>query len=169
MTINQAIWNVISTQYKKDMAVGALEMVKAEGYTVTYRGYGEWWEVINPKTNKSVSVRVSKNGYNAYVELNKSYRIKNWQESKIDFKGYLDKPFNREWYVAISGLDYEPTRNKYSRLTNARWSVKYETERVERLKKEIASKQKDLENAIRAMVKDEIELTAVKRELGLIK
>lgn len=166
MTINEAIFNVITTQRKKDMKSGAFDMVKKAGYQVTYRGGGQWWEVRNSETYKCVYARLNYR-QELIIEIgNKSKKLASLDTSPINFDAYLNKPINRAYYSACS-LCYQPTKDKYSRLVSARDWVRYYTENAEKAKKEIASKIKDLEYATARRASEEAELKAIRKEYGL--
>ena len=172
MTINAAIWEVIKTKRKKDMIAGAFEMVKKAGYEVRYRGSGEYWEVRSPITYKCVYVHISQSYYGRdYVSTgNRNVYIKTWDFCPIDFEKYLNTPINKEYY-SLKGwrCEYAPTKHKYDRLTDSRWSVKYKRETVEKLKKEITSKQKELEETIKDLANRERDLKELRMKYRLIK
>lgn len=170
MTLNEAIWHVISTQRKKDMAAGAFDMVKKGGYEVRYRGGGEWWEVRHPLTCKAVYIRVSTGYYGCYfLEIgNRSIKIENWDGCKVNFVGYLMKPINRDYWASLN-CKYEPTKEKYERLRYAKWNVSYYTKDIEKIKKELASKQRELEYAIEHKAEYEHKLNDIKKEYRLKK
>ena len=143
MELNEAILNVITTMRKKDMKAGAFETVKKAGYTVTYRGGGAFWEVENPKTYKSVYFTPSKSYYhNDKIRFSSGHDVKAENANKIDFANYLDTPINSAYYRRC---EYEPTKIKIERIRSARWYIKYHSEGIEKTKKELASKLKDLE------------------------
>lgn len=167
MTINEAIYNVITTQRKKDMEPGAVDMVKKAGYEVTYIGDGKWWQVRSPETYKSVYARLNYR-QELIIEIgNKSKKIDSLDASPINFEAYLNKPINKEYYRAKS-LQYQPTKDKYSRLKDARYWVAYYTKQAETHKKEIESKVKDLEYAVSNKAREESELKALRKKFGLI-
>lgn len=170
MTLNEAIWHVISTQRKKDMIAGAFDTVKKAGYEIRYRGSGEWWEVRQPETYKVVYIRVSTGYYGrAYLEIgNRSIRIENWDECKVDFVGYLNKPINRDYWRNLN-YRYEPTKEKYERLRSAKWNLGYHTRNIEKIKKELASKQHELEYEIERKAEYEHKLNDIKKEYKLKK
>lgn len=168
MTINEAIYNVITTQRKKDMKPGAVDMVKKAGYEVTYIGDGRWWQVRSPKTYKAVYARLNYRE-ELIIEIgNKSKKIDSLDASPINFEAYLNKPINKEYYKALD-LRYHPTKDKYRRLTDCRYWVAYYTKEAEKYKKEIESKVKDLEYAVSNKAREESELKALRKKYGLIK
>ncbi len=168
MTINEAIYNVITTQRKKDMKPGAVDMVKKAGYEVTYIGEGRWWQVRSPKTYKSVYARLNYR-QELIIEIgNKSKKIDSLDASPINFEAYLNKPINKEYYRAES-LQYHPTKDKYSRLADVRYWVNYYMKQAEKHKKEIESIIKDLEYAVANKAREESELKELRKKFGLTK
>lgn len=168
MELNKAILNVITTMRKKDMLDGAFDTVKKAGYNVRYRGDGAFWEIENPETYKLVYFKHAKSYYSRdFIVLNGDNIIYNGAENcPIDFTNYLNKPINKEYYRVHK---YQPTRDKYEILKNARYWTKYETEKTEKIKKEIASKQKELEQSIVSRCKEENRLKEIRKQYGLIK
>ena len=167
MELNEAILNVITTMRKKDMIVGAFDTVKKAGYIVTYRGGGAFWEVEHPKTYKRVYFTPSKSYYqNDKIRFSNGHDVKAENANKIDFVNYLNTPINSAFYRRY---EYEPTKAKIERLDSARWYIKYHTERIEKIKKELASKLKDLEYHAGCLANEETELKNIKKEYKLIK
>ena len=170
MTLNEAIWHVITTQRKKDMTEGVFDRVKKAGYEVRYRGGGEWWEVRHPITRKAVYIRVSTGYYGrSYLEIgNRSIKIENWDGCKVDFVGYLMKPINLDYWANLN-YRYEPTKDKYERLRSLKWNLGYHTREIEKVRRELASKQKELEYEIERKAEYEHRLNDIKKEYKLIK
>lgn len=168
MELNEAIYKVISTQFKKDMG-DALKIVEGAGYKVSK--WDSRFYVKNEKTGRELCLRDTYRGYavhgNGYVKCKF-----NWDKTcSMDLVGYLEKPFNNEWYkVQAMQSDWRSaTWYKWDRLKTAKWNIRYETDVIEKTKKEIAKLQQNLENAIREQIRYEQNLIAVRKELGLNK
>ena len=168
MDINEAIYKVMSTQFKKDMGE-ALKVVEEAGYTVSK--WDSRFYVKNPKTGRELCLRDTYKGY--AVHGNGHVKCKfNWGKTcSMDLVGYLEKPFNNEWYkVQAMQSDWRSaTWYKWDRLRSAKWYIKYEKESIEKTKKKIAQLQQELEDAIRSQIRYEQNLVEVRKDLGLVK
>lgn len=171
MTINEAIYKVLMTQFKKDIGAEALTLIKEAGYEI-FKDNGNF-NIKNPKTGRYVYI--GSNSYNLKVctygaGFNRYYPIGYKPENcKFDFAGYLEKPLNTEWYSRYIWANYHPTEDRYRTLYNARNTVRYEIEHIARIKKQISDLQADLERSLEYKIKKEISLKDTRRELGLIK
>ena len=168
MELNEAIFKVMNTQFKKDMGE-ALKIVEGAGYKVSK--WDSRFYVKNEKTGRELCLRDTYKGYavhgNGYVKCKF-----NWDKTCLmDLVAYLEKPFNTDWYKAQAmRSDWRsPTYYKCYRLKNAKHDISYEKNAIEDIKKEITKLQRRLESAIRAQVRYEQNLIEVRKELGLAK
>ena len=168
MELNEAIYKVISTQFKKDMGE-ALKIVEGAGYKVSK--WDSRFYVKNEKTGRELCLRNTYNGYavhgNGYVKCKF-----NWDKTcPMDLVAYLEKPFNDEWYkVQAMRSDWRsPTYYKCHRLKDAKWYIEYKKNDIKNINNEITKLQQRLEEAIRSQVKYEQNLVNIRKELGLAK
>lgn len=168
MTLNEAIYKVISTQFKKDMG-GALTIVEQAGYKVTK--WDRRFYVKNEKTDREVCLREGYKGYTVVGNGYDKHRIPWDGVCRMDLVGYLEKPLNRDWYsIQAKRADWRsPTFYKWIRLKDARYAVSSRTKEIAVIKKQIARLQEDLEATVVDKIKSEQELVAVRKDLGLIK
>ena len=172
MTINEAIAKVMQTQFKKDMGE-ALEIVEAAGFVV--RKIDGGYEVFNPETKRELFIGGRKRGYRVYVytgtyngrRVDVDYR--NPLLTKIDYEGFLRKPYNHDWYKVVSKAQEwrSETRQKYERLQDAKNFVKWEKVDIERTKKKIEELQKELFDDMRRELEAEKRLESIRKELNL--
>ena len=168
MNLNEAIYEVIRTQFKKDMGE-ALKIVEGAGYEVT-KWDGRFY-VRNKKLNKDVCIREGHRGFkivgNGYDKCKFG-----WDDvCRMDFVGYLNKPSNTEWY-AVQALRNDwrsPTFYKYMRLRDARGAVEYNRKEIGRLRKQIADLHATLDKCVADRAERAQKLLNVRKELGLIK
>ena len=170
--INEAIYTVLTTQYKKD-AKEAHSAVEAEGYEV-YKFNGSWW-IHNSETGRKLYLQSSRNGYSRYIEGNGNGRHRKNQLSyrefpKFDFVGFLDKPLNTEW-AEMHSYRHGENRFKQSKeaLDSARWMVTYHNGHIDDIQKELADLQKQLIYHTEQKVKAEQKLVETRKNLGLLK
>lgn len=168
MTLNEAIYKVISTQFKKDMG-GALAIVEQAGYKVT-KWDGRFY-VKNEKTGREVCLR---EGYKGYTVVGNGYdKCKfSWDGiCRMDLVGYLEKPFNREWYkVQAMRSDWKsPTIYKWERLRNATYLVNCSVRDIEEIKRKIAELTNKLEYDATHLAERKQDLVTIRKDLGLIK
>lgn len=171
MTINAAIYRVLTTQFKKDIGEEALTMIKEAGYEF-FKNNGRF-HIKNPATERYVYISEGYRGLkiNTYaVGFSRYYNISYHPEKcKFDFAGYLEKPLNSEYYTRYEWGNFKPTAEKFRTLSNARNNVDYEQRAIIRVKKQIADLQAQLERGIRYKVKYELELENTRKKLGLIR
>ena len=169
MNLNEAIYKVIKTQFKKDMGE-ALRLVEEAGYRVSK--WDSRFYVKNERTNREVCLRESYFG-NCIISGNGYEKCKFHPDEvcRFDFIGYLEKPHNLAWYdIEAKKNDWRsPTWYKYDRLRSIRNSIKYAEDSINTRRKQIADLQRSLENDIEYRVKREQQLVEVRKELRLIK
>lgn len=170
MTVNEAIYRVITTQFKKDMRE-AVEVVEREGYKVEKIEGG--YKVRNPETRREVYISGNRYGYRrciAYGVWN-TKRI-NFEDHgaafcKFDFVGNLNKELNYDWYNRREWMGFQPTREKYQKLYDVKHSIEWKKRDIEGTKKKMMELQKDLERYLRWQIEDEMRLRDLRRELKL--
>lgn len=178
MTLNEAVFRVITTQFKKNMG-GADKVVEEAGYRVM-------------KTDGRFAVRtVRENGRCRDIEFGEAYRgykLIAWNGhrqrvyryntiddlKKFNFEGFLTAPINVA-YADAEALNeyryggYTETQRKMGRLRDAKSSIRYRADDIEKYKKQIAELQEKIEDAIRRQVQYEVDLRNIRKEYGLIK
>ena len=174
--LNEAIWTVLTTQFKKE-AKEAFKTVKENGYEVYKNGCGTW-TVHNPHTRRSIHIEYGR--YYRRTTLFHGYyttQSRTWKDAteervvatKFDFVNCLKTYQNDEYYRTVNKDDRSTAKKKYERLTGAKWSVKYENDRIAKIQADIAKLQAELIKATENKVKDEMTLKQVRQELGLVK
>lgn len=175
MTLNEAIFGVLCTQFKKDMDKEALKMIEDAGYEI-HKGSGCYY-IKNPVTKREIYVKYSYYG---------NYRINfNWyrQEARFeigngcpfDFVNCLNKPINTMWYNLGRVSEYRPTLDKYEKIKRARWDVNYHkrevenivNEKLQKLYKQIEELTKDVQYHTERRVEAQEELDELKKSFGL--
>lgn len=164
MTLNQAIYKVITTQYKKDMGED-LEIVKDAGFEV--RKITGGWEVYNPETRRSVWV--SYNNYKTYIRYGWNKRVE--ISFHFDFENNLRTPHNLDWeYVREQRRDWRgETKKKMERLHDAKWTIGWRKKDIENTKKKIEELQRELMRQMRSEIDAESRLDDLRKELKLKK
>ena len=165
--VNKAILQIISYKFKNECPE-AHKLVQAAGYEV-YKRDG-WFVVRNFTTSKRVyrndfGLKYSKfSGYDEYID----------NPDKFDFIGYLEKPFNREFYR--QQFDYFQNRatEQYSRLRDKKRQIKWaqrdldETlEEIEKLQAKVAELQQSLVTRSQAVCIAKDNYAKYRDELGL--
>lgn len=164
MTINDAIYAVITTKFKKDMKE-AKKVVRGAGYTIT-KCYGSYWTVNNPVTGKYVYLSNDEYYYKTFDIRGKRIKVKRGEDCKIDFRAALDKPINKEW-EALRWIERRPTKKKYERLNSAKYSLRWRKQELAETQKKIAELQARLIRETRSIVEAENKVSEVRNELGL--
>lgn len=168
--LNKAIY-VVLTQLKRD-AKEAHKVVKQAGYVIE-KGRSSYI-VSNPETKRSIYIGDAYGRGNLCV-VHGWYKVhrsvfKGSGECKFDFVGCLEKPMNTVYWNS-GEYSYNGNRSKayvrYDELKSARWSVKYEADRIAEYEKQIKELQDKLMKATEQKVRDEFKLAEVRKELGL--
>ena len=165
MTLTEAIYKVITTRFKKDMGE-AKKIVRGAGYIIEKDYCNNGFSVYNPTTGRRVSARLRYGEVTItrdYGYQNKRYKI---GECKFDFVSFLNKPRNTE-YREMCNISKRPTKEKYRRLSDAKYSITWRKRDIENTKKEIAKLQESLLTASRYLYESEARANNVRRELGL--
>ena len=164
--INEAIYKVITTQYKKD-AKEAHEIVKAAGYEI-YK-YDGHYRVSSRETGKEAYI-----GWNYYH----GYRIclrgttkmfENNEPCPVDFVNYLETPINRD-YISLTYKRtdrYSAAVGRYKQIRWERKSAKDYNDKIEEIKKKIADLNESIVYYARAQLKAEQRADELKKEFGL--
>ena len=164
--LNNAIYTVLTTQFKK-YAKDAHRAVKEAGYTIDkWCGY---YHVKNEATGRCLSVETSDGWYRRtyYVRgCRKMATFENYEKlMKFDFVGCLEKSLNADYYQTNKA--YHPTLDKYNRLKDAKFYVKYRNNDIEKLKKEIEKLQGQINEYTQWVRRDEKRLSDIRKEYGL--
>lgn len=170
--LNEAIYTVITTQYKKD-AKEAHEMVSAFGYGI-YK-YDGRFRVCNKATSKVVYVCSQSYSYrrfdlgNRVAEQTKDKNSICFNPCRVDFVGYLDKPFNREYYDMRNKSHRRHSRavSKFHDLKDAKWDIKYYGDKINEIKSQIAHLEDDMLHYARRQMDSEQSLRRLRREYHL--
>lgn len=166
MTLNEAIYIVLTTQYKKD-AREAHKIVESAGYTINKNnGY---FEVYNPKLNKCVCITRNFYSYKHHCGmLNVWCGIKACEMTyekleKINFVGMLNTPINHEYYRELKWKKIN--QNRRNELTDCKWNIKYYNNKIDDIKHKIESAQEDLIVAVERKTKAIQRLEKVKETI----
>lgn len=167
MTLNEAIYEVLTTQFKKD-AKEAHKMLTDYGYEV--KKYCGRWYVKNPTTQKEISAFYNDWRYSWFFCYGYDKRIP--MNRKIDFVNCLNTPINKNVY------NYSFYINNFQRnadkLKSAKRSITYEEKRINEIKAEVQSLTERI-NVLQDRLVDATEekgrrvrrLAEVRKELGL--
>lgn len=170
--LNNAIYTVITTQYKKD-AKEAHDLVTAYGYSVSK--YDGRFRVISKSTGKAVYVcfqsyicRRFSLGYNTADQERNMRSSVEYKPCRIDFVNFLEKPFNKTWYDMTS---YYPRHSravsKFREIKDVKWDIKYYGDKMNELKGQIARLEDEMISYSRRQVIAEENLRRKKREYHL--
>ena len=178
MTINEAVYKVIATQFKKNMD-GADKVVEEAGYRVmktegrfavrTVRDNGRCRDIEFGETYKGYKL-IAWNGNRQRI-----YKYKTIDDlKKFDFEGFLTAPINVEYAEAEALNDYRyggfnETQRKMSRVRDAKAYIRYKADDIAKYKKQMLELQEKIEDAIRRQVQYENDLKNIRKEYGLIK
>lgn len=178
MTLNEAVYRVITTQFKKNMD-GADKVVEEAGYRViktdgrfavrTVRNNGRCRDIEFGETSRGYKL-IAWNG-----DMQRVYRYATLDElKKFNFEAFLNAPINVA-YAEARVLDeyrfggYTDTQRKMGRLRDVKAYIRYKVDDIEKYKKQIADLQEKIEDAIRRQVQYEGDLRNLRKEYGLIK
>jgi len=166
MTLNEAIYKVMTTQYKKD-AKEEHKMVEAAGYEI-YKSDGSF-TVRNEETHRELCIDY-KGYYSVLYTRARSIRFNRYDGLKFDFVGYLLKPtkdindfLDRDGYYK----DRSKALQKYHRLERAKHHVEYEKNQFEEIKRRIASLQNELARTARFVAQAEADVNETRVKIGL--
>ena len=168
--LNEAIYTVITTQYKKD-AKQAHEMVSAFGYGISkYDGH---YRVTSKETGKAVYVCFESYRYRRFsLGNNTKDQHKGtigYGHCPIDFVGYLAKPYNKVY----EDLKYSRRNRRsqaiknYGQLKDTRWDIKYHEDEIEKIKAQIDKLENEIIYHARRQAFYEDQLRQQRRELHL--
>lgn len=163
--INEAIFTVLTTQYKKD-AQDAFNLVKEAGYK--YFKEGGRFEVYNPETERRIWVVENRWGISVHtgMYMRQVTRFKHEADMKVmDFVNCLEKPENTEFYrVVPEGKAVEVYESKIKmprRMVNSyEEDIKSYREHIEKLQQKIIY-------AAQRKAEYEMKIREAKRELGI--
>lgn len=165
--LNDAIYTVITTQYKKD-AKEAHALVTAYGYSIWK--YNGCYHVANNETHKSVQARSGWRYTTIYLDsVHSQYvRLKDDQECKVDFVGFLTKPKNYEYWSRPTTEESGTALDKYDNISHAKYMSNSYAEDIEKAKTKIESLLKDIERYTEMKVRYELDLAKLRVEYGLV-
>ena len=170
--LNNAIYTVITTQYKKD-AKEAHDLVNSYGYSISK--YDDRYRVISKNTGKAVYVCFQSYMTRRFSLGNKTAdQTRNMRSSvefnpcRIDFVNYLEKPFNKTWYDMTG---YYPRHSravkKFRELKDAKWNIEYYGGKIDEIKAKIASLEDEIVYHARHQKDCEEKLRRLRREYHL--
>ena len=171
MTLNKAMEMVLRTQFKKQVKE-AHKIIEEAGYTINkIQGC---YEITNPTTGRFIYIR--HNGYRSTI----SHGIYNSQQrmikseadyQKFDYAGCLNKPINKDYYEQIRNEEYSAYHKSEAmqKLKSAKWSLKYEEDRIARIQKEVEKLNQELIRAAMAKARAIDKLNEVRKDIGLRK
>ena len=165
--LNEAIFTVLTTQYKKD-AKDAFNLVDEAGYKyIKYRGR---FEVYNPETNRRIYVTEGfrKNYYTVHTGLymRQTTHFKREADIKVmDFVNCLEKPVNTEFYREVpegkaAGIYYNRIKSKRNMVKSYEDDIKSYQEQIEKLQQKIIY-------AAQKKAEYEMNIREAKKELGI--
>lgn len=168
--VNDAIYDVITKQFKKDCKE-AHQLVEDAGYRIVKIEGG--WKVSNPETGKYVFVRTY-NWYRRGYEICRNttfgklaYANEVKADCKFDFVGCLDcerQPLRENWSRFPN-----KALEQWDRLSDAKWRINWRKKSLKETEEKIEQLQKDLIRYAREIANAENDLKAVRNELGLAK
>lgn len=168
MTLNEAIYTVLTTQYKKD-AKEAHKIVENAGYTIN-KCSGHF-EVTNPKNNRYVRINRDYYSYRYHCGManvwcgTRCSEMRYERLERIDYVNLLNTSYNKEYYRKPKWK--VTNQNRKDKLYNSKWDVKFYNDRVEIAKHNIERAQQELikavENKAKAVQKLEEVRTTIKR------
>lgn len=167
--LNEAIYTVITTQYKKD-AKDAHDLVSSYGFDIwKYDGH---YNVGCKETHKSVFVSSQGRRYTTfYLDGRPSpyKRLEEGQECKINFVYFLTKPKNVEYMTLCWNEDRESEAvSKYDNIRHAKHMAESYAEDVRKAKAKIDSILKDIEHYTEMKLRYEKDLADLRVKYGLV-
>ena len=168
MTLNEAIFEVITTKYKKD-AEEAHEIVKNAGYEVFKRDGA--YNISNPVMNKRIEVESDSYYWRMTLHFAVSYKTYGREAAAhVNFVGYLETARNDAYsefiHRNVYGV-YDTAIEKYKTIRSIKYSIMFEEKRIDKIKKQLESLQEELEDAYKAKAYSEMRLEKFKRECKL--
>ena len=177
MTINEAIYRALRVQFKKQLTEGELDIIKGAGFGIE-KNNGHFVVHTNANNrygNRNVYIDEGYRDYrviawNGYRE--RIYRFATYADilEKFDFEGFLRAPINEAYRDVYY---YEPyrtaTKDKVRRLKDIKFRITYRKQDIEKVKKQIAELQENLERAIRWEMEAENDLKETRKAFGLVK
>lgn len=168
-SVNGAIYDVITNQYKKDCK-DSHQLVEDAGYKITKIEGG--WRVDNLETGKYVYTSGKYSWYNKGYKVHRNtyfgkcaYISEVKANCRFDFVACLDCE-RKVFYPDFSRYPNKALE-QWDILYNAKWSLKFDKQCLEDTKKKIEALQKDLIRYSGNIVRSENNLKEVRKELGL--
>ena len=163
MTLNEAIYIMFTTKFKKD-AREAFDMIEKAGYEV-WKSNGEW-EITNPKTSKYIyATRPYWNYKKGWVKILHYGDCATELNDKIDFVNCLNTPIN----TAKRRHKRYPNKFQEQRdnLRMVKRNIVWKENAIKDYEAKIIATQKNLMRAVEEKVKVEAELKELRKEYGL--
>ena len=167
--LNDAIYTVITTQYKKD-AKEAHKLVESYGFDIwKYDGH---YRVGYKDTHKAVYILSQGWRYtNFYLDGRQDpyKRLESGQECKVDFVRFLTKPKNEEYrHVRWLECQESASAKKYDDIRHAKYMAHSYAEDIENAKKKIDEAVKRLEYCMEMKTRYDLDLAKLRVEYGLV-
>lgn len=161
MTLGQAIYAVLTTQFKKD-AKDAHAIVEGAGYVI-YKNDGHF-HVKNRETRRVLFIKELYCGWALFGNYgNMLVKFDRPEKLKVDLVGYLNKPAKFE--------EFNPYRNNaeklYKTLQDRKWDVEWEDREIDEIIKKMKKLQDDLVWHTERRAKARTELENIRKQYGL--
>lgn len=164
MTLNEAIYLVLISKFKKDCPK-AFQMVENAGYDV-YKSSGVWI-IKNPKINKTIRASEpsyvwenSQRYYKRFFYHGNSHTVLN---QKIDFVNCLNTPIN-EYANYTKDIYFTKYKLQISNIRQYKNMLKWRTKDIEKCKEKVADAQEELIRAVRFKTEAEMRLNQLRKE-----
>lgn len=169
--VNEAIWKVLNTKFKKD-AKDAFELVESAGYSVYKDGCGQW-NVCNSHTNRVVYL--NQFSRRAFIQHGPYFnsRCRRFLTSKemlnkriaFDFVGCLEKSVNSFW--SNDNKSKNTAIEKYSRIRDEKYMIRSYERDIDNIKHKIEALQDELIRCGAHIKSHENDLKSLRKEYGL--
>lgn len=170
MTINEAIFTVITTKYKKD-AKEAHKIIDEAGLEA-YKRDGAY-SVCDPETHKRIDCNILYGTIYLYTAGQPVQRIKPQNGQKVDYKHYLETPWNIDWQNVIYPHPWDRSGSKalqaYERIKDKKRMISNTKERIARIKRDLERLQNELIEENLDLARYENDLEALISSFGLTK
>ena len=162
MTLNEAIYIMFNTKFKKD-AREAFNMIEKAGYEI-WKNNGQW-EIQNPKTGKYIYAGQPywnyKKGWVIVLHYGDCATELN---DKIDFVNCLNTPINTAKRRHNGFNKFQEQRNN---LRMVKRDIVWKENAIKDYKAKIVATQENLIRAVERKAKAEAELKELRKEYGL--
>ena len=159
MNMNEAIYIVLTTKYKKN-APEAFKMVESDPDLEVYKSDGQF-TVKHKETHKYIYYH--RCWPKDYIVLYNHSKNDLEKAKKIDFQNFLITKRDTSW----RNIDESRSQKQRYYLRNIKWNITYHKNQIEEIREKISKLEKSLEWQIEQKVKAEIELAKYRIEIGL--